>query len=198
MTRELVLVAAYLLGSIPFAYIAVRLAGRGDVRTIGSGNVGATNTLRAAGWKVALIVAVLDVGKGVAAVLLMQQVTGSPGWAAAAGFAAVMGHCFPLWLGFVGGKGVATAVGAFAVLAPAACGVVAVVWLLVLGVWRYVSLASVGAAAAFPIALQLVADPTPGELVAGVATALVIIARHHGNIRRLARREEPRLGGGRK
>jgi len=198
VTRELALLAAYLLGSVPFAYLAVRLAGRGDVRTIGSGNVGATNTLRAAGWKVALLVAVLDVGKGVAAVLLMGQVTGSPGWAAAAGVAAVVGHCFPVWLGFVGGKGVATAVGAFVVLAPAACAVVAAVWLFVLGVWRYVSLASVSAAAAFPLALQLVAEPTQAELVAAAITSLVIIARHHGNIRRLTRREEPRLGGGKK
>ncbi len=196
MARELALLVAYLLGSIPFAYIAVRLAGRGDVRAIGSGNVGATNTLRAAGWKVALAVALLDVGKGVVAVVLMGLATGSPGWAAAAGLAAVLGHCFPVWLGFVGGKGVATAVGAFAVLAPAACGVVAVVWAVVLAVSRYVSLASVCAAAAFPVALQAVAEPTPGELTAAVITGLVIIARHHGNIRRLIRREEPRLGGG--
>lgn len=193
--RELALLGAYLLGSIPFAYLAVRLAGRGDVRTIGSGNVGATNTLRAAGWKVALVVAMLDVGKGVAAVVLMRLATGSPGWAAAAGVAAVIGHCFPLWLSFVGGKGVATAVGAFVVLAPAACGVVAVVWAIVLAVSRYVSLASVCAAAAFPIALQVVAGPTRGELMAAVIAALLIIGRHHGNIRRLAGREEPRLGG---
>lgn len=194
--RELALLGAYLLGSVPFAYIAVRLVGRGDVRTIGSGNVGATNTLRAAGWKVALAVAVLDVGKGVAAVSLMRMATGSPGWAAAAGLAAVVGHCFPVWLGCSGGKGVATAVGAFVVLAPLACGVVALVWAAVLGASRYVSLASVSAAAAFPIALHAVASPTRGELMAAVVTALVIVGRHHGNIRRLARREEPRLGGG--
>lgn len=195
MAREIALLGAYLLGSIPFAYIAVRLAGRGDVRTIGSGNVGATNTLRAAGWKVALVVALLDVSKGVAAVVIMRLATGSPGWAAAAGLAAVIGHCFPVWLAFVGGKGVATALGAFVLLAPTACGVVAVVWLVVLAAGRYVSLASVSAAATFPLALQVVGEPTAGELSAAVITSLVIIARHHGNIRRLARREEPRLGG---
>lgn len=196
--RELALLGAYLLGSIPFAYLAVRLAGCGDVRAIGSGNVGATNTLRAAGWKVALVVAVLDVGKGVAAVLLMRLATASPSWAAAAAVAAVIGHCFPVWLSFVGGKGVATAVGGLVVLAPAACAVVAVVWVVVLAVWRYVSLASVCAAAAFPVALQVVGEPTRGELVAAVIIALVIIGRHHGNIRRLVRREEPRLGGSRR
>lgn len=193
--REVALLVAYLLGSIPFAYLAVRLAGRGDVRTIGSGNVGATNTLRAAGWKVALVVALLDVGKGVAAVLLMRQTTASPDWAAAAAVAAVVGHCFPVWLGFSGGKGVATAVGGLVVLAPAACAVVAVVWVAVLAVGRYVSLASVCAAAAFPVAFQVVGEPTRGELGAAVITALVIIGRHHGNIRRLARGEEPRLWG---
>ncbi|MEP0773963.1 MAG: glycerol-3-phosphate 1-O-acyltransferase PlsY [Acidobacteriota bacterium] len=193
--RELALLAAYLLGSIPFAYLAVRLVGRGDVRTIGSGNVGATNTLRAAGWKVALVVALLDVGKGVAAVLLMRQTTASPDWAAAAAVAAVVGHCFPVWLGFSGGKGVATALGGLVVLAPAACAAVAMVWVVVLAVWRYVSLASVCAAAAFPVALQVVGEPTRGELGAAVITALVIIGRHHGNIRRLVRREEPRVWG---
>ncbi len=196
--REVALLVAYLLGSIPFAYLAVRLAGHGDVRTIGSGNVGATNTLRAAGWKVALVVAFLDVGKGVAAVLLMRQTTASPDWAAAAAVAAVVGHCFPVWLGFSGGKGVATAVGGLLILAPAACAVVAVVWVVVLALWRYVSLASVCAAAAFPVALQAVGEPTRGELGAAVMTALVIIGRHHGNIRRLARREEPRMWGGKR
>lgn len=192
--RELALLAAYLLGSIPFAYLAVRLAGRGDVRRIGSGNVGATNTLRAAGWKVALAVAMLDVGKGVGAVVLMRAMTGSPAWAAAAGVAAVVGHCFPVWLRFQGGKGVATAVGAFAVLAPYACAVVAVIWVVVLAAFRYVSLASLAAAGSFPLALHLAARPTGGEVLAAVTAALVIIGRHHGNIRRLARGEEPRLG----
>ncbi len=104
MARELMLAVAYFVGSIPFAFLFVKAVGRGDVRQVGSGNVGATNALRAAGWKVALPIAILDIAKGVAAVLLMRQVTANPDWVAAAGLAAIVGHCFPVWLRFRGGK----------------------------------------------------------------------------------------------
>jgi len=195
MPRELMLVVAYLLGSIPFAYLAVLVAGKGDIRKVGSGNVGATNTLRAAGWKVALPVALLDIGKGVAAVLLTRAVTTNPAWVAAAGLAAVVGHCFPVWLRFVGGKGVATAGGVFLTLYTVPALVAAGVWVLVLLASRLVSLSSLVAAASFPIALHVLKRPSPEVLGCAAAAALVIIYRHKTNIRRLVRGEEPRMWG---
>ncbi|MDD5565075.1 MAG: glycerol-3-phosphate 1-O-acyltransferase PlsY [Thermoanaerobaculaceae bacterium] len=194
MAREAMLVGAYLLGSIPFAWLLVRLAGRGDVRRVGSGNVGATNALRAAGWKVALPIALLDVGKGVAAVLLMRAVTPNPDWVAAAGLAAVVGHCFPVWLGFSGGKGVATAAGVFFTLAWPPMLVVLAVWVAVLALVRFVSLASVLAAAAFPVAFYVLVRPGVLVETCAVLTAAVVIWRHRANLGRLARGEEPRLG----
>ena len=194
MARETMLVAAYLLGSIPFAWLLVRVAGRGDVRRVGSGNVGATNAMRAAGWKVALPIALLDIGKGVAAVLLMRAVTPNPDWVAAAGLAAVVGHCFPVWLSFSGGKGVATAAGVFFTLAWPPMVVVLVVWVVVLALTRFVSAASVLAAAAFPVAFFFLAHPRGLVEACAVLTAAVVIWRHHANLARLARGEEPRLG----
>jgi acyl phosphate:glycerol-3-phosphate acyltransferase len=188
----------YLLGSIPFAYLAVRLVGKGDIRRVGSGNVGATNTMRAAGWKVALPVALLDVGKGVGAVLLMHTLTANPVWVAAGGLAAIVGHCFPVWLRFVGGKGVATAAGVFLMFSPVAVGIAAVVWIGTLLATRLVSASSVFAAASFPIAFHFLLAPRPEVLAIVVVAALVIIVRHNGNIRRLARGEEPRLWGRRR
>jgi len=185
---------AYLLGSIPTAYLLVRRLGRGDVRAIGSGNVGATNALRAAGWRAALIVLVVDVAKGALAVALMRQFTDTPAWAAAAGFIAVVGHCFPVWLSFSGGKGVATAVGAFAMVAPAALAIAAAVWLAVIVASRYVALASVAAALTLPVAVQWLARPPRAVLGWAVATVAVVIWRHRGNLARLARGEEPKFG----
>jgi len=192
--REAMLVVAYLLGSIPFAFLAVRLAGKGDIRRVGSGNVGATNTMRAAGWKVALPVALLDVAKGVTAVLLMRTVTASPVWVAGAGLAAIVGHCFPVWLRFSGGKGVATGAGVFFTLAPLPAAVVGGVWLVLMAATRIVSLASVIAAASFPVVYFFLGHPSRGVLLCATLAAMVIIYRHRGNIRRLTRGEEPRLG----
>lgn len=194
MERDLMLIGAYLLGSIPFAWLFVTAAGRGDVRRIGSGNVGATNAMRAAGWKVALPIALLDIGKGVAAVVLMRVVTPNPAWVAAAGLAAVVGHCFPVWLKFSGGKGVATGAGVFFTLAWPTMVVVAAVWVVVLATFRWVSLASVVAAASFPVALFFIAGPSSPVMACAALTAGVIIWRHRGNLARLARGEEPRLG----
>ncbi|HNX51662.1 MAG TPA: glycerol-3-phosphate 1-O-acyltransferase PlsY, partial [Thermoanaerobaculaceae bacterium] len=192
MARELMVVLAYLFGSIPFALLLVKAAGRGDVRQVGSGNVGATNALRAAGWKVALPVMVLDIGKGVAAVLLMRLVTASPEWHAAAGLAAILGHCFPIWLGFSGGKGMATAGGIFLVLAWLPTLLAAALWILLLVVGKRVSLASVLATAAFPAILVLVSDPTPPVVICAVVAAAVIIWRHRTNIQRLLAGTESR------
>jgi acyl phosphate:glycerol-3-phosphate acyltransferase len=194
MGRETALVVAYLLGSIPFAWLLVKLAGRGDVRRLGSGNVGATNAMRAAGWKVAVPIAVLDIGKGVAAVLLMRAVTANPAWVAAAGLAAVIGHCFPVWLRFSGGKGVATAAGVFATLAWQPLAVVVVVWGAVLAASRTVSLASIVAAAVFPVAFFFLAQPQATVELCATLAAAVVIWRHRGNLARLVRGDEPRLG----
>ncbi len=194
MAQGALLLVGYLLGSIPFALILVKLAGRGDVRRIGSGNVGATNAMRAAGAWVALVVALCDVGKGVAAVFLMRLVTETPGWVMAAGVAAVLGHCFPVWLRFSGGKGVATAAGVYLTLALPAALVAAGVWLVLLLAFRIVSLASVVTAALFPFILVLIQRPSAAEVVVTVVATTVIILRHHSNMRRLVRREEPRIG----
>jgi glycerol-3-phosphate acyltransferase PlsY len=194
MVKEAMLVAAYLLGSIPFAYIFVRAAGGGDVRRVGSGNVGATNAMRAAGWKWAVLVALLDVGKGVAAVALMRQLTANPAWAAAAGVMAVIGHCFPVWLSFQGGKGVATAAGAFGTIALAPIAAVGAVWFVLLAVTRIVSLSSVIAAASFPVLFYFMMRPPLHVALCAVAAVSVIIWRHRSNMARLLRGDEPRLG----
>ncbi|TAM44948.1 MAG: glycerol-3-phosphate acyltransferase, partial [Acidobacteria bacterium] len=133
-------------------------------------------------------------GKGVAAVLLMRTVTPNPEWVAAAGLAAVVGHCFPVWLGFSGGKGVATAAGVFFTLAWPPMLVVLAVWVAVLALVRFVSLASVLAAAAFPVAFYVLVRPGVLVETCAVLTAAVVIWRHRANLGRLARGEEPRLG----
>lgn len=196
--RQLLVALAYLLGSFPTAYLLVRLAGRGDVRRIGSGNVGATNTLRAAGWKLALLVLLVDVGKGALAVWLMRQATGDPGWIALAGLAAIAGHCFPVWLRFEGGKGVATLAGVYGTIAPHALVVVAGVWLIGFGLTRIVALASLLAAAALPVAVYVVIRPPAPVMVATVLVALVVMWRHRSNLQRIVRGEEPRFGKGEK
>lgn len=184
----------YLLGSIPFALLLVRAAGRGDVREVGSGNVGATNATRAAGARVGIAVMLLDIGKGVLAVVLMSLLTASPTWRAAAGLAAIVGHCFPVWLSFSGGKGLATAGGVFLVLAWLPTLIVAAIFAVVVAAFRRVSLGSVVATAAFPVVLTLLADPPLPVVVCAVLAAAVIIFRHGGNIRRLIDGTEPRFG----
>ena len=196
--RQLLVAVAYLLGSFPTAYLAVRLAGCGDVRRIGSGNVGATNALRAAGWKLALLVLLVDVGKGALAVWLMGRATQDPGWVALAGFAAIAGHCFPVWLRFEGGKGVATLAGVYGTIAPHALVVVAGIWLVAFGLSRIVALASLLAAAALPVAVYFVLRPSAPVMVATVLVALVVMWRHRGNLQRIVRGEEPRFGKGEK
>jgi glycerol-3-phosphate acyltransferase PlsY len=193
-TRAVMVAAGYLLGSIPFALLLVRAAGKGDVRRVGSGNVGATNASRAAGFKVGAAVMALDIGKGILAVVLMGLVTKSPEWRAAAGLAAIVGHCFPVWLGFKGGKGMATAGGIFLMLAWLPTLLAAAVFVVVIALTRWVSLGSVLATAAFPVLLVLVTDPPPAVVVCAVLAAAVIIFRHQSNIRRLIDGVEPSLG----
>ncbi len=197
MTMEYAIVAvAYLLGSVPFALLVVRALTGKDIRTVGSGNVGATNAVRAAGIPAGIIVTILDVGKGTLPVLLMQSFDPSARWVGATAVAAVVGHCFPVWLRFSGGKGVATGLGAFAVIAPRAILAAVAVWLLVLLVTRIVSLASVLAVASFPVWVFFLERGSRAEVAAASVFAVVVIVRHRRNLRRLAAGTEPRLKRG--
>ncbi len=194
---ELLLVAlAYFVGSIPFAFIFVRYVTGRDVRTEGSGNVGATNALRSAGWKVGVSVTVLDILKGSLAVWAMMVFNPESAWLAAAVLAVVAGHCFPPWLLFRGGKGVATGFGAFLVIAPLSALAALVVWFVMLAVFRWVSLASMTATASFPVIIQVLDHPDWITLSTVAATAILIILRHHSNIRNLITGKEMRLGPG--
>lgn len=186
--------AGYLIGSISFAVLLVRAATGADIRAEGSGNAGATNVLRSHGRKLALLVALADIAKGAAAVLLMRFVTADPSWAAAAGFAAILGHVFPVFYGFRGGKGVATAVGAFLALAPLALLVCLAVFVAVVAVTRYVSLASLVSMTLLPAVAGLLFHEPRAVVTAGSATALLVLFKHLANLRRLARGEERKLG----
>jgi glycerol-3-phosphate acyltransferase PlsY len=192
----LLVVGGYLLGSVSFALWLVRWRTGSDIRTVGSGNAGATNVLRAHGKGLAVAVALLDVGKGTAAVLLVRLVTADPRYSAAAGLAAVLGHVFPLFSGFRGGKGVATAVGAFLALAPLATVICLAVFLLIVAVSRYVSLGSVVALVLLPPTAGLLSRAPRAVVVAAAATALVVVFKHVDNLKRLARGEERKLGHG--
>jgi len=187
-------VVAYLLGSVSFAVLLVRAATGKDIRAEGSGNAGATNVLRAYGRKLALSVALLDVAKGAAAVALVRLVTADPFWAAAAGFAAILGHVFPVFYGFRGGKGVATAVGAFAVLAPLALLCSLAVFIALVAATRYVSLGSVVAMALLPPVARLLFHAPRAVVTAAAATALLVLLKHLPNLKRLAHGEERKLG----
>ena len=187
-------VVGYLLGSISFAVLLVRIVRGTDIRAVGSGNAGATNVLRAHGKKLALLVALLDVGKGAAAVFLMRLVTADPFWAAAAGVAAVLGHVFPVFYGFRGGKGVATAIGAFLVLAPVPLLCSLAVFVVVVALTRYVSLGSVISMVLLPpVAGLLFHAPLP-VVTAAAVVALLVVLKHLGNLKRLARGEERKIG----
>jgi acyl phosphate:glycerol-3-phosphate acyltransferase len=190
----LIPVIAYLLGSIPFGYLLVRFIKREDIRTQGSGNIGATNVYRKSRW-VGVLTLILDAAKGYVAVLAAARLGGDSGWQAAAAFAAVAGHTFPVWLGFKGGKGVATASGAFLAISPAAVGAALVVFLLALVLTRYVSLGSILAAIVCPIAIFLFHQP-PAVLIWVVLGAALIVVRHSGNIQRLFSGTERRLAFG--
>lgn len=185
---------AYLLGSVAFAVILVRLSTGKDIRTEGSGNAGATNVLRSHGKGLGLAVAVLDVAKGALAVVLVRFVTADPRYAAAAAFAAVLGHVFPLYYGFRGGKGVATAVGAFLVLSPWPTLVCVGIFVLVVAVTRYVSLGSVVAIVLLPPIAGLVFHAPRPVVLAAAATAVLVVLKHRDNLKRLASGTERKLG----
>ena len=195
MKTELLLVLfAYLLGSLPTALVVVRLFTGDDVRRKGSGNVGATNALRAAGWKAGVVVTVIDVAKGALPVWLMRLYNPESVWIAAAMLAAVLGHCYPVWLKFRGGKGVATGFGSFLVIAPLSALAALALWFVVLVIWRWVSLASMVASASFPMILKLIDNPDLVTLIAVSAAAVLIILRHGSNIRNMLAGKESKVG----
>ncbi|MGG7567250.1 glycerol-3-phosphate 1-O-acyltransferase PlsY [Rhodovulum sp. DZ06] len=181
----------YLLGSIPFGVLVTRLAGLGDLRSIGSGNIGATNVLRTGSKKAAAAVLLLDGLKGVAAVLIAGALAGRDAAALAALFA-VLGHCFPVWLRFRGGKGVATALGVLLALAPLAGVGACLLWLAMAFAFRISSLSALVAIALTPALVYAVGRP---EAVIPIAiAAAVVFARHHANIARLLAGTEPKIG----
>jgi glycerol-3-phosphate acyltransferase PlsY len=190
--------AAYAIGSIPFGYLILRRTGQGDIRSVGSGNVGATNVARAAGISAGALTLFLDAAKGALAVWLAAQITsGSVTWMIAAVIGAMLGHIFPVWLGGRGGRGVSTGVGAFLLICWPAVAAAIVIWLLVMVVSRYVSLASIMAAASLPFLMYLLYAPghAPSYVVSGGTTlgSLLIILKHRQNIARLMNGTENRF-----
>ena len=204
MRLLIVVIIAYLIGSIPFGYLIVRSKGGGDIRQTGSGGTGATNVSRRAGKAAGVLTLLLDSLKGAAAVILAQLLLVRPtpaiDWAvAAAAIAVLVGHIFPVWLGFRGGKGVATGAGVFLVLAPVAVLCAGVVFVAIVFATRYVSLGSIVAAILIPLFVWLqsvfvtfVADLRP-LLIAAIAGALLIVFAHRGNITRLMQGTEAQI-----
>jgi glycerol-3-phosphate acyltransferase PlsY len=203
-----VAIVGYLLGSIPFGFVLVKLFRGEDVRSTGSGNIGATNVARTGSKGLAIATLALDTIKGVAAVAIAAWIASS-GYnscsdgpctrparlMAVAALAAVLGHMFPVWLKFKGGKGVATALGVFLVLFPKAVLVALAIFIIVVIATRYVSLGSILAAIAFPVAAYFLGSTDWGTLLPACAIALLIVLKHHANIGRLLAGNENRLGG---
>jgi len=196
-------VAGYLLGSIPFGYLLVRIRSGGDIRYMGSGNIGATNVARTSGWAVGAATLILDVAKGYFAVWLAGHFSGGNiRFMMYAGLAAILGHVFPVWLKFEGGKGVATALGVFLAICWPAVALAVAVFLLVMIFWRFVSLASISAAAALPLLVYLLYAPrhAPPTAVSTctLLAAVVVIIKHRANIERLMAGTEPPFEMGQK
>jgi acyl phosphate:glycerol-3-phosphate acyltransferase len=188
----LAVLLGYLAGSVPFAYLLARRAGI-DVRVAGSGNVGAANVMRTTGTGRAIAVMSLDVAKGAAAVALAQLASGGAALLAATGAAAVVGHIYPVWLRFHGGKGVAVAAGVFAVLAPVATAFAVMLFVLTVWLTRYVSLGSIAATLALPPVAWLAGAPA-AVVSAASGSAALILFRHRANFRRLRAGTERRMG----
>lgn len=194
LTLGLVVVGGYLLGSIPFGMIATRLGGAGDIRKIGSGNIGATNVLRSGRKDLAAITLIGDAGKGVVAVLLARWLTNdTPAMVAIAGGAAFVGHLFPVWLKFNGGKGVATFYGVLLTAAWPVGVLAALTWLAMAALFRISSLAALTAAALAPLFAFATDQPYPMVLLSAFMAVLIYI-RHHQNISRLLKGQEPKIG----
>ena len=188
-----IVIVAYLIGSVPFALLLARRWGAADLRRIGSGNLGAANVLRASGVKAGVLVAVLDITKGAVSVMLAQRFADHAAAPAAAGLAAIVGHIYPVWLRFRGGKGVATACGVFSVLTPFA--IPPALGIFVVAVWltRYISLGSMLASVALPPIAYATGSPAPAVAAAFVASAIIVF-RHRSNLVRLRTGTERRIG----
>jgi glycerol-3-phosphate acyltransferase PlsY len=219
-TYLIIALVSYLLGSIPFGYILVRLFLKQDIRQSGSGNIGATNVARSGAKGLGLLTLFLDAAKGFGAVFLARAIQaralhyphyklligGTEEYfrfeeplvvaAAVAALFAILGHLFPVWLKFKGGKGVATGAGAFIALAPKAVLIALIVFAVVLAIFRYVSLGSIMATAVFPVAIYFMDDYShyPMAIALAVTCSLLIILKHHANIRRLLAGTEPKFG----
>jgi len=203
LTPILLFLGSYLLGSIPFGLILAKLFAGADIRRAGSGNIGATNVARVAGPLPGVLTLAFDAGKGWLAVWLAGRVMHEEaGVVVIAGFFALLGHCFPVWLRFRGGKGVATAAGIFGALCPEAMVAALILFAVVVWFWRYVSLGSLAAAAAIPLLVYLFWAPhfAPPNVVTVVSLAIaaLVIFQHRANIGRLARGEEPKFSFSRK
>ncbi len=205
------IVASYLIGSIPFSYLTARFMAGVDIREHGSRNVGATNVVRTAGKVPGILALLLDLTKGYAAVEVARWLVSRPDWPfpaaigsplhsqemwiALGALMAVLGHMFPVWLGFHGGKGVATAAGAFLSLDPIVIAAAGIVFLIVALSTRFISLASIVSAASIPVFMRFMAVNTPfWRIVISIVIAIAVIAKHHANIARLARGEERKMG----
>lgn len=188
-----VVLFSYLLGAVPFGLVITRLAGLGDIREIGSGNIGATNVLRTGRKDLALATLLLDAGKGAIAVLVTAFILGALELSAAAGLAAFIGHCFPVYLGFRGGKGVATFFGTLFAISPLVGALSTITWLLVAAMFRMSSLSGLSAALAAPAFSFFLFSTNDWIFIAGMG--VLIFARHHENIGRILNGTESRIGG---
>lgn len=200
LTYVLIGLAAYLLGSIPFGFLLVRFFLKEDIRAKGSGNIGATNVIRSGAKKLGALTFLLDVCKGIVAVLVVSRIALTPvsdqNALALAALCAILGHIYTVWLGFKGGKGVATALGVFLALAPYAALAGLAVFVFVFSLSKYVSLGSILAAVTFPPAALLLPHRayTPFMIAVIFAVPIIVIARHHKNIARLLNGTEYRFG----
>ena len=186
-------IGAYLIGSVPFAWLLARRWGAADLRRVGSGNIGAANVLRASGVKAGVLVAVLDIAKGALSVMLAARFGDNAAAPAAAGLAAIVGHIYPVWLRFRGGKGVATACGVFSILTPLAVPPALGIFVVTVWITKYISLGSVLASIALPPIAYALGSPAPA-VAAAFAASIIIVFRHRANVLRLRAGTERRIG----
>jgi glycerol-3-phosphate acyltransferase PlsY len=191
--KILLVVFSYLVGSIPFGYIIMRWKDKKDIRSVGSQSIGATNVLRLKGWKYALLVAVLDILKGILPVIAALSLFPDRFFALLCGFAAVFGHCFPIFIKFKGGKGVATSVGVFAVISLKSVFSILPLFVIIVALTRYVSLGSIISALVLPFFLFLLKEPNP-LIFLSLGFSLLVIIKHEKNIHRLLKKKEKKLG----
>ena len=184
---------AYAIGSVPFALLLARRWGIRSLHQVGSGNIGAANVFRVSGPVAGLLVAMLDIAKGAASVAVAERLGGGGGATAVAGLAAILGHIYPIWLRFRGGKGVATACGVFAMLTPLAMGPALAIFIAVVWITKYVSLGSVAASLALP-PIALLTGSDAAVVICAVCAATLIVFRHRSNLARVRLGRERRLG----